>query len=115
MSFCLSFFHIFAVFFLCYYLPSVVFLAPWLAASCICKILKIHWFLWVASHMRLVLATPEAINFQWGRVIKIGGKNNSGPTGPENKINKKSIFEAKMVPKIDPGGFQRRVHKLVGN
>ena len=61
-------------FFLCYYLPSVVFLAPWLAASCICKTLKIHWFLWVASHMRLVLATPEAVNFQWGRVINIGGK-----------------------------------------
>ena len=63
MSFCLSFFHICRVFFLCYYLPSVVFLAPWLAASCICKKLKFHWFLWVASHMRLVLATPEAINF----------------------------------------------------
>ena len=26
--------------------------------------IEIHWFLWVASHMRLVLATPEAINFQ---------------------------------------------------
>ena len=77
MSFCLSFFHIFGVFFLCYYLPSVVFLAPWLAASCICKKLKIHWFLWVASHMRLVLATPEAINFQGGRVINIGGKKSS--------------------------------------
>ena len=37
MSFCLSFFHIFGVCFLCYCLPSVVFLAPWLAASCICK------------------------------------------------------------------------------
>ena len=35
MSICLLFFHIFGVFFLCYYLPSVVFLAPWLAASCI--------------------------------------------------------------------------------
>ena len=77
MSFCLLFFHICRVFFLCYYLPSVVFLAPWLAASCICKKLKIHWFLWVASHMRLVLATPEAINFQGGRVINIGGKRSS--------------------------------------
>ena len=42
MSFCLSFFHICRVSFLCYYLPSVVFLAPWLAASCKCKKLKIH-------------------------------------------------------------------------
>ena len=90
MSFCLLFFHICRVFFLCYYLPSVVFLAPWLAASCICKKLKIHWFLWVASHMRLVLATPEAVNFQWGRVINIGGKKSSkkGLTGPENKVKK---------------------------
>ena len=77
MSFCLLFFHICRVFFLCYYLPSVVFLAPWLAASCICKTLKIHCFLWVASHMRLVLATPEAINFQCGRVINIGRKKSS--------------------------------------
>ena len=77
MSFCLLVFHICRVFFLCYYLPSVVFLAPWLAASCICKTLKIHWFLWVARHMRLVLATPEAINFQGGRVINIGGKRSS--------------------------------------
>ena len=67
--------------------------------------------------MRLVLATPEAINFQGGRVINIGGKRSSkkGPTGPENKANKKSIFEAKMAPKMDPGGFQKRVHKTVGN
>ena len=77
MSFCFLFFTYVGSFFLCYYLPSVVFLAPWLAASCICKKLKIHWFLWVARHMRLVLATPEAINFQWGRVINIGGKKSS--------------------------------------
>ena len=67
--------------------------------------------------MRLVLATPEAINFQWGRVINIGRKKSSkkGPTGPDNKVKKKSIFEAKMAPKMDPGGFQKRVHKTVGN
>ena len=97
-------FHIFGVFFLFYYLPSVVFLAPWLAASCICKKLKFHWFLWVASHMRLVLATPEAINFQGGRVIKIGGKKSStkGPTGPENKVAKRAFFWPKWLPKWTP-------------
>ena len=91
-------------FFLCYYLPSVVFLAPWLAASCICKKLKIHWFLWVASHMRLVLATPEAINFQGGRVINIGGKKSSkkGPTGPENKVKKRAFLRPKWLPKWTP-------------
>ena len=104
ISLCLSFFHIFGVFFLCYYLPSVVFLAPWLAASCICKTLKIHWFLWVASHMRLVLATPEAINFQGGRVINIGGKKSSkkGPTGPENKVDKRAFLRPKWLPKWTP-------------
>ena len=104
MSFCLAFFHIFGVFFLCYFLPSVVFLAPWLAASCICKKLKIHWFLWVASHMRLVLATPEAINFQGGRVINIGGKKSSkkGPTGPENKVAKRAFLRPKWLPKWTP-------------
>ena len=35
------------------------------------KILKIHWFLWVASHMRLFLAAPEAIEFQRTRVANI--------------------------------------------
>ena len=104
-------------FFLCYYLPSVVFLAPWLAASCICKNLKIHWFLWVASHMRLVLATPEAINFQGGRVINIGGKRSSKKRthGTRKHDQQIGIFEAKMAPKMDPGGFQKRVHKTVGN
>ena len=104
MSFCLAFFHIFGVFFLCFFLLSVVFLAPWLAASCICKKLKIHWFLWVASHMRLVLATPEAINFQGGRVINIGGKKSSkkGPTGPENKVNKRAFLRPKWLPKWTP-------------
>ena len=117
MSFCLLFFHIFGVFFLCYYLPSVVFLAPWLAASCICKKLKIHWFLWVARHMRLVLATPEAINFQWGRVINIGGRKRAQKKDPRDQKTRstKEHFEAKMAPKVDPGGFQTRVHKTVGN
>ena len=35
------------------------------------KILKIRWFLWVASHMRLFLAAPEAIEFQRTRVANI--------------------------------------------
>ena len=102
LAFVCRFFHIFGVFFQCYYLPSVVFLAPWLAASCICKKLKIHWFLWVASHMRLVLATPEAINFQWGRVVNIGGKKSSKKRthGTRKQDPKKSILEAKMAPKM---------------
>ena len=66
--------------------------------------LKFHWFSWVARHMRLVLATPEAINFQWGRVINIGGKKSSkkGPTGPENKVAKRAFLRPKWLPKWTP-------------
>ena len=66
--------------------------------------LKIHWFLWVASHMRLVLATPEAINFQGGRVVNIGGKKSlkKGTTGPENKIDKRAFLRPKWLPKWTP-------------
>ena len=67
--------------------------------------------------MRLVLATPEAINIQWGRVINIGGKKSSkkDPRDQTTRSKTKSIFEAKMAPKMNPEGFQKRVHKMVGN
>ena len=67
--------------------------------------------------MRLVLATPEAMNFQGGRVINIGGKKElkKRTHGTRKQGRQKSIFEAKMAPKMDPGGFQKRVHKTVGN
>ena len=54
--------------------------------------------------MRLVLATPEAINFQWGRVINIGGKKSSkkGPTGPESKVKKRAFWRPKWLPKWTP-------------
>ena len=73
--------------------------------------------LWVASHMRLVLATPEAVNFQWGRVIKYRWKKEltKRTHGTRKQGKQRSIFEAKMAPKMDPGGFQKRVHKTVGN
>ena len=35
--------------------------------------------------------------------------------GTRTQGQTKSIFEAKMAPKMDPGGFQKRVHKTVGN
>ena len=67
--------------------------------------------------MRLVLATPEAINFQGGHVKNIGGKKSSKKRthGTRTQGQQKSIFKAKMAPKMDPGGFQKRVHKTVGN
>ena len=67
--------------------------------------------------MRLVLATPEAVNFQWGRVINIGEKKSSNKKDPRDQKTRSNNehFEAKMAPKMDPGGFQKRVHKTVGN
>ena len=35
--------------------------------------------------------------------------------GTRQQGQKKSIFEAKFAPKMDPEGFQKRVHKMVGN
>ena len=35
--------------------------------------------------------------------------------GIRKQGQKRSIFEAKMAPKMGPGGFQKRVHKTVGN
>ena len=67
--------------------------------------------------MRLVLATPEAVNFQWGRVMNIGGKKElkKRTHGTRKQGQQRSIFEAKMAPKMDPGDLQKRVHKTVGN
>ena len=66
--------------------------------------------------MRLVLAAPEAINFQGGRVANIGEKEFKMRThGTRKQGQQKSTFEAKLPPKLDPGGFQKRVHKTVGN
>ena len=35
--------------------------------------------------------------------------------GIRKQGQKRKIFEAKMAPKMDPGGFQKRVHKTAGN
>ena len=104
MSFCLSFFsHIWGLF-------SVLLFAlcclPCSVAGGVVHMQKNEnsLFLWVASHMRLVLATPEAINFQGGRVINIGGKKSSKkePTGPENKVDKRAFLRPKWLPKWTP-------------
>ena len=66
--------------------------------------------------MRLVLATPEAVNFQAGCEANIYEKSKNERThGTRKQSQQKSIFEATMAPKMDPEGFQKRVHKMVGN
>ena len=51
-----------------------------------------------------LLATPEAINFQGGRAISIGGKRSSKKrsTGPEHKVNKRAFLRPKWLPKWTP-------------
>ena len=105
LRFCLSFFsHIWGLFFCAIICPLLSSLLRGWRRRAYAKKLNIHCFLWVASHMRLVLATPEAINFQGGRVINIGGKKSSkkGPTGPENKIDKRAFLKPKRLPKWTP-------------
>ena len=103
--------------FLCYYLPSVVFLAPWLAASCICKKLKVHWafvgrkpYAPCSGNARSNQLSGGTRNkYRWKKELK------KRTHGTRKQGRQKSIFEAKMAPKMDPGGFQKRVHKTVGN
>ena len=105
MRCCVSLFHMFGSFFYAIVCPRLPSLLRGRRRRAYAKKLKFRWFLWVASHMRLVLATPEAINFQGGRVINIGGKKSSkkGPTGPENKVKQIAFLRPKMAPKMDPG------------
>ena len=105
MSFCLLFLFTYVGSFFCAIIcPLLSSLLRGWRRRAYAKKLKIHRFLWVASHMRLVLATPEAINFQGGRVINIGGKKSSkkGPTGPENKVDKRAFLRPKWLPKWTP-------------
>ena len=62
------------------------------------KIMKIHWFLQVESHLRLFRATPETTEFQRRGVAKTDQKPmpNKYPTRPEY-THKKRHFDAKIA------------------
>ena len=47
--------------------------------------------------------------YRWNKELK------KRTRGTRKQGQKMSIFEAEMAPKMDPGGFQKRVHKTVGN
>ena len=47
--------------------------------------------------------------YRWKKELK---KRTHGTRRQDQKM---SIFEAQIAPKMDPGGFQKRVHKTVGN
>ena len=81
------------------------------------KMLKIHWFLWVASHMRLFSGSARSNQISEGTRSKIRLKiqfQNEDPRD-QHRCPKKALFEAKMAPKMDPGGLLKRVRKTVGN
>ena len=81
------------------------------------KMLKIHWFLWVASHMRLFSGSARSNQISEGtrskKRLKIS--SNMRTQGTNIDVQKKALFEAKMAPKMDPGGLLKRVRKTVGN
>ena len=57
------------------------------------------------------------MDFQKTRVAENELKNssNKNPHGTRNIHQQIVIVGAKMAPKMDPGGFQKRVRKTVGN
>ena len=81
------------------------------------KMLKIHWFLWVASHMRLFSGSARSNQISEGtrskKRLKISSKMRTQGTNID--VQQKAFFEAKMAPKMDPGGLLKRVRKTVGN
>ena len=117
MSFCLSFFHIFGVFF------SVLLFAlcclPCSVAGGVVHMQKIENSLVFVGRKAYAPCSGNARSnqlsggtrnkYRWKKELK------KRTHGTRKQGRQKSIFEAKMAPKMDPGGFQKRVHKTVGN
>ena len=80
------------------------------------KMLKIHRFLWVASHMRLFSGSARSNQISEGTRSKKTIEHQFQNEDPrdQHRCPKKAFFEAKMAPKMDPGDFQKRVRKTVG-
>ena len=117
MSFCLSFFHIVGVFF------SVLLFAlcclPCSVAGGVVHMQKIENSLVFVGRKPYAPCSGNARSnqlsggtrnkYRWKKELK------KRTHGTRKQGRQKSIFEAKMAPKMDPGGFQKRVHKTVGN
>ena len=58
--------------------------------------------------------TASGTEFRHVFFLDLGFGCVSEPQRATVSCQQKSIFEAKMVPKMDPGGFQKRLHKTVG-
>ena len=81
------------------------------------KMLKIHWFLWVASHMRLFSGSARSNQISEGtrskKRLKISSNMRTQRTNID--VQKKHFLRPKMAPKMDPGGLLKRVRKTVGD
>ena len=89
---------------LCYYLLSVVFLAPWPAASCICKKAEKSWVFVGRKSYAPCSGNARSIQLSGGTRSKYRWKKSSkkGPTGPENKVIKRAFLRPKWLPKWTP-------------
>ena len=104
-------------FFCAIFCPPVVFLAPWPAASCICpKAQNSLVFVGRKPHAPCSgnarsnqLSGGTRNKYRWKKEFK------KRTHGTRKQGRQKSIFEAKMAPKMDPGGLLKRVRKTVGN
>ena len=117
MSFCLSFFHIVGVLF------SVLLFAlcclPCSVAGGVVHMQKTENSLVFVGRKPHAPCSGNARSNQ----LSVGTRNKyrwkkelkKRTHGTRKQGQKKSIFEAKMAPKMDPGGFQKRVHKTVGH
>jgi len=102
---------------LCYFLSFVAFLAAQPAASRIWKKAK-NPLVFVGRKPYAPFSRNTRIEqFSEDRRSKNRSQNSSknNPQGSMKHDPKMIIFEAKMPPKMDPGGLEKRVRKTVGN
>ena len=97
--------------------PLLPFLLRGRRRRTIAKMLKFHWFLWVASHMRLFSGSARSNQISEGtrskKRLKIS--SNMGTQGTNIDVQKKHFLRPKSLPKWTPGGLLKRVRKTVGN
>ena len=103
--------------FLCYVLSPVAFLAAWPAAPHKCNNVENPLFFvgrkpyapCSGNARSNQLSGGTRNKYRWKKELK------KRTHGTRKQSRQKSIFETKMAFKMDPGGFQKRVHKTVGN
>ena len=116
MSICLTFFHIFGFFSMLLFALCCL---PCSVAGGVVHMQNIENSLFFVGRKQYAPCSGNARSSQ----LSMGTRNKyrwkkefkKRTHGTRQQGQKKSIFEAKMAPKMDPEGFQKREHKTVGN